>query len=180
MKVKFNNMVTPEMILNRLPPSLDEYQLIIEHQFVPDIVTEIQRAHRRFAGFYDQFSDLFYNRNPGIVADNLWNFCRKYLRYQEQPKEWQSSLMPQGIIDLGYQGEGVDCKHYSLFSAGVLGSLNRLYDCRFEAKFYFVAYRKVKEPYHVYVSVFDRDAEIWLDPTPGGGGTPTLIIAKPL
>jgi hypothetical protein len=173
-------MVTPEMVLSRLPPSLGEYQLIKERQFVPDIVTEVRKSHRMFGSFYDQFSDLFYNRNAGVVADNLYDFCKKYLHYKEQPKEWQSSLMPQGIIELGYQGSGVDCKHYSLFCAGVLGSLNRLYDCCFEGYFYFVGYDGAREPYHVYVTVMDATCEIWIDPTPGSGGKPSLIIPKPL
>lgn len=173
-------MVTPEMIMLRLPPSLGEYRLIKQHQYVKDIVTEVRTAHRMFGSFYDQFSDLFYNRNAGIVTDDLYNFCHKYLRYKEEPKEWQSALMPQGIIEQGYRGEGVDCKHYSLFSAGVLGSLNRMYGCCFVGKFLFVGYGGAKEPYHVYVSVLDSDTEIWLDPTPGSGSTPTLIIEKPL
>lgn len=174
-------MVTPEMIMERLPESLGEYELLKATQYVPDIVKEVQRAHRMFAGFYDRFSDLFYNTDPGIVADSLHDFCKKYLRYKEQPKEFQSSLMPHGIIQLGYQesNTGVDCKHYSLFSAGVLGSLNRLYGCCFVSAFYFVGYDGAKEPYHVFVSVQDSDYEIWLDPTPGSGGTPTLIIPKP-
>ena len=173
-------MVTPEMVLSRLPPSLGEYQLIKETQYVLDIVSEVRKAHKMFGSFYDQFADLFYNRNPGIVTDNLYHFCKKYLRYFEQPKEWQSSLMPQGIIELGYQGNGVDCKHYSLFCAGVLGSLNRLYNCCFVARYLFVGYGGAKEPYHVYVSVRDRENDIWLDPTPGSGGTPTLIVEKPI
>lgn len=173
-------MVTPEMVLQRLPASKGEYELIKERQYVPDIVTEVRKAHRMFGSFYDQFSDLFYNRYPGIVSDNLYNFCKQYLRYKEQPKEWQSSLMPQGIIELGYQGDGVDCKHYALFCAGVLGSLNRLYGCCFEGYFYFVGYDGAQEPYHVYVAVMDEKCETWIDPTPGSGGVPSLIIAKPL
>jgi len=173
-------MVTPEMVLTRLPASLGEYELLKERQYVPDIVSEVRKAHRMFGSFYDQFSYLFYNRNPGVVADNLYDFCRKYLRYKEEPKEFQSSLMPQGIIELGNQGKGVDCKHYALFIAGVLGSLNRLYDCCFEGYFYFVGYDGAREPYHVYVTVLDEKCEIWIDPTPGSGGTPSLIIAKPL
>lgn len=174
-------MVTPEMILSRLPAYQDEWYLINEHQYVPDIMREVATAHKLFAAYYDKFADLFYNADPLTVADNLYAFCKTYLRYKEEPVKAQTTCLPTGILHRGYvTGEGVDCKHYALFSAGVIGSLNRLYQCCFEAKFYYVAYRRVKEPYHVFVVVKDSDSDIWLDPTPGSGGEPTLVIEKPV
>lgn len=169
------------MILARLPAYTDQWELVKQTQYVPDIIKEVGKAHRMFSGYYDQFSDLFYNRDPAIVADNLYDFCRQYLKYKEEVVGRQTSALPTGILHRGYiTGEGVDCKHYALFNAGVIGSLNRLYDCCFEAKYLFVGYGRAKEPYHVYVSVKDSENDIWLDPTPGSGGTPTLIVEKPL
>jgi hypothetical protein len=43
-----------------------------------------------------------------------------------------------------------------------------------------VGYDGAREPYHVYVTLMDVASEIWIDPTPGSGGKPSLIIAKPL
>lgn len=171
-------MVTPDMVLDRLPVYLDKWQLIKESQYVPDIIKEVVTANRLFAGFYDKFSYLFYDPNPGVVADNLYEFCRKYIMYQEESVNRQTSAIPSGILVRGYG----DCKHYALFCGGVLGSLNRLYDCSFECRFMFVGYRKAREPYHVFVSVADseRGTEIWIDPTPGSGGTPTIVIEKPI
>lgn len=174
-------MVTPTMILNRLPPYLDEWQLIKETQYVPDIMKEVKNAHTLFSGYYDKFSDLFYKPDPVAIADDLYEFCKKYLKYKEEPIKIQTSALPSGIIERGYvTGEGVDCKHYALFCAGVLGSLNRMYRCFCEASFYFVAYGGASEPYHVFVCLKDSENDIWLDPTPGSGGTPTLIIEKPI
>ncbi len=169
-------MVTPDMILLRLPPYQDDWELIKKEQYVPDIVNEICAAHRLYADYYDAFSDLFYSSDPGLVADRLYSFCKNYILYREESKEVQTSALPTGILQRGYG----DCKHYALFSAGVIGSLNRLYNCCFCAFFYFVGYRKAEEPYHVFVSILDGDKEIWLDPTPGSGGTPTLIVPKEL
>lgn len=169
-------MVTPDMILARLPPYQDEWQLVKSEQFVPDIIREICTAHRMYGGYYDKFSDLFYSADPGTVADRLYSFCKSYIEYQEESVDHQTSAIPTGIL---YRGRG-DCKHYALFTAGVIASLNRLYGCCFEAYFYFVGYRRAKEPYHVYVSVIDAETEIWVDPTPGSGGTPTLKVQKPV
>jgi|SRR5688500_17778266 len=169
-------MVTPDMILDRLPPYLDEWELIKREQYVPDIINEICTAHQMYGAYYDAFSDLFYSTDPETVADRLYSFCKTYITYQEETVDNQTSAVPTGIL---HRGHG-DCKHYALFTAGVIGSLNRLYNCCFDAYFYFVGYRRAKEPYHVYVSIMDSEQEIWLDPTPGSGGTPTLVVPKPV
>lgn len=171
-------MITPEKILLRLPPYLDEWELVTQTQYVPDIIKEVCTAHTLFESHYDKFSDLFYDTDATVVTNRLHEFCKRYIRYQEESVKMQTSAIPAGIL---YRGYG-DCKHYSLFCAGVLGSLNRLYGCCFVSAFYFAGYRRAKEPYHVFVSVVDsaNDTEIWLDPTPGSGGIPTLIVAKPV
>lgn len=171
-------MITSEMILQRLPPYLDEWELVKETQYVPDIINEVCTAHKLFSGHYDRFSELFYDTDPAVVCDNLYDFCRRYIRYREESVKEQTSAVPAGILTRGHG----DCKHYALFCAGVIGSLNRLYGCCFVGSFYFVAYRRAKEPYHVFVSVKDseNDTEIWIDPTPGSGGKPTLIVSKPV
>jgi len=166
-----------ENVLGRLPAYQDKWTLVKEEQYVPDIVNEVCTAHRLFGWYYDRFSDYFYSADPSVVADRLYDFCKKNISYKEESVDFQTSAIPAGILSRGYG----DCKHYALFSAGVISSLNRLYHCCFEAYFYFVGYRRVKEPYHVFVSIVDSDnSEIWIDPTPGSGGTPTLIVPKPV
>lgn len=172
--IKSESMVTPEMILARLPPYNDEWELIKKTQYVPDIIGEVCTAHFLFAGYYDLFSDLFYDPNPSVVSENLYSFCKRYILYREESVKRQTSALPTGIIHRGFG----DCKHYAIFNAGVIGSLNRLYDCCFVSRFCFVGYGKAKEPYHVFVSILDEDTNIWIDPTPGSGGTPTLIVEK--
>lgn len=169
--------VTQNSVLACLPPYRDEWVMIKKDQFVPDIIQEIGNAHRLYGKHYDMFSYLFYTRDPDRLANTLYWFCKDNIRYKEEPKEMQTTALPAGILERGYG----DCKHYALFTAGVIGSLNRLYGCCFEAYFYFAAYKKdVDEPYHVYVSLIDGSTEIWIDPTPGSGGTPTLLKRKPV
>lgn len=172
-------MVTPDMILARLPSYRDEWELVTSRQYVPDIINEVCQAHRLFGWCYDRFADLFLNTDPLKVADNLYDFCHRYLVYKEESVKVQTSSIPTGIIERGYvTGQGVDCKHYALFCAGVISSLNRLYNCCFEAAFMFVGYDGATEPYHVFVKVKDADFDIWLDPTPGSGGTPSIVQEK--
>lgn len=170
-------MVTREMVLSRLPAYRDEWELITKEQYVPDIIREVCTAHSLFGCYYDTFSDLFYSPDPGQVAETLHRFCKNYIRYKVESVKRQTSAVPQGILHRGYG----DCKHYALFSAGILSSLNRLYGCCFDAAFLFAGYEGAKEPYHVYVSLQESgDSEIWIDPTPGSGGTPTLLVEKTL
>jgi hypothetical protein len=169
-------VVSANAVLSRLPPYADEWELIKKDQYVPDIIKEVSTAHKIFAGYYDQFADLFYDTDPLVVADSLYAFCKENIQYREEDVNFQTSALPTGIL---YRGYG-DCKHYALFAAGVIGSLNRLYGCCFNAEFCFVGYRGATEPYHVFVSVKDDDVDIWVDPTPGSGGTPTLVIKKPV
>lgn len=171
-----NGMVTADKVLSRLPPYRDEWELVKNRQYVPDIINEICYAHWLYGWYYDTFSEYFYDPDPLVVADRLFSFCKSYISYWEESVDNQTSAIPTGIL---YRGYG-DCKHYALFNAGVIGSLNRLYGCCFDAHFCFVGYGRAKEPYHVYVSIDDGDQEIWLDPTPGSGGTPTVIVRKPV
>lgn len=165
------------MVLSRLPQYRDEWELIKNTQYVPDIIKEVCAAHRLFAHYYDQFSYLFYTTDPEQLGEALHRFCKNYISYREESVEYQTSAIPQGILERGWG----DCKHYALFNAGVIGSLNRLYGCCFDAAFYFAGYRGAQEPYHVFVSIQESaDSEIWIDPTPGSGGTPTLLIEKPV
>ena len=170
------SMVLPEQILSALPPYRDEWDLIKENQYVPDIIKEVCEAHKLYGRYYDLFSHYFYQPTPWKIAVGLYEFCESYIRYKEEPKEDQTSALPTGIIIRGYG----DCKHYSLFCAGVIGSLNRLYGCCLDANFCFVGYGQAVEPYHVFISVEDIEGPIWLDPTPGSGGTPSVCILKPV
>lgn len=168
-------MAHVEQILCRLPPYRDQWELVTDEQYVPDIINEVCTAHRLFGWYYDQFSDYFYSEYPQTVADRLYDFCKRNIEYREESVDFQTSAIPTGILSRGYG----DCKHYALFTAGVIASLNRRYHCCFDANFFFVGYGKAKEPYHVFVSMNDDDGtEMWIDPTPGSGGMPTLIVSK--
>lgn len=167
-------MITSQEILELLPVYRDQWEVVKQRQYVKDIIREMLTAQRLFAPYYDCFSYLFYTPDTDKLARVLFNFCRDNIEYQEETEADQTSAIPAGILKRGYG----DCKHYALFCAGVLGSLNRLYGCGLKWCFCFAAYNGSDEPYHVFVSLNDGQEDIWIDPTPGAGADPTLLIQK--
>lgn len=165
-------------VLHRLPDYRDQWEMVVKRQDVDDIIAEIVGCQKRFAKYYDKFSGLFLRDSVADIAGELYDFCVHNIDYREETVKVQSSAIPTGII---LRGMG-DCKHYALFIGGVLGSLNRLYRAGINWCYYFAAYKPgEKEPYHVFVSVYDPVSgdELWIDPTPGASEKePTLLIPK--
>lgn len=167
--------VTREKILRRLPAYEDKWQLIADKQYVPDIMNEIMTSHHLFSGYYDKFSSLFFCSSLNCLADSLYYFCRDNIRYKEETEKRQTTALPTGFLERGYG----DCKHYALFCAGVIDSLNRTMGLGIDWWYYFAGYDGAKEPYHVFVAVRDKGEEIWIDPTPGAAENyPTLLIKR--
>lgn len=167
-------MVCSEDILSRLPPFRDEWVLVKEEQYVPDIMRDIIAKHRQFRGYYDEFSYLFYDKNVSVIADNLYDFCKREIDYEEETVDFQTTAIPQGILTRGFG----DCKHYASIIGGVIDSLNRTMGCGIEWCYMFAGYDGADEPYHVFVQVKDHNEFLWIDPTPGAGGTPSILIQK--
>lgn len=164
------------MILERLPAYRDEWLLVNPDQYVTDIIKDITYRHRVYGGYYDMFSDLFYTTDADELSDTLYHFCKDNITYKEEKKERQTTGVPQGILT---RGTG-DCKHYALFTGGVIASLNRVCGCCFRGDFVFVGYGKALEPYHVFTKVFDKveNEDIWIDPTPGSAGGSISVIEQ--
>jgi hypothetical protein len=168
--------VTCKQILQRLPPYRDQWELVKDRQYVPDIMEEILRAHREFGGYYDKFSSLFFTTDLDALADNLFYFCKGNIAYREENERRQTTALPTGFLTRGYG----DCKHYALFSAGVLDSLNRQMGLGLDWWYCFAGYDGADEPYHVFVAMRDaKGGEVWIDPTPGAASNvPTLLIKR--
>lgn len=153
-----------ETLLERLPPYRDEWVLIHPAQSVKDIIREALEAHKEFAPYYDNIALFFDADTIEEIAENLYNFCKANIRYQEETEDEQTTALPSGILTRRVG----DCKHYSGFSAGVLDALTRLTDKKINWCYRFASYDILKQtPHHVFVVVKDGDDEIWIDPTPG-------------
>jgi hypothetical protein len=166
--------VTSEAILKQLPPYNDKWELINPYQYVPDIINEVCHAQTEFGAYYDMFSYMFLVGNAEDIAECLYQFCKRNIRYKEETVQRQTTALPTGILTRGYG----DCKHYALICAGVIASLNRMYGACIDWCFCFAGYGGATEPYHVFVSVNYRGEELWLDPTPGSGGNPSVLIRR--
>jgi len=169
-------MITASDILSRLPPYRDEWVLVKEDQYVADIISDMIRRHKQFEKYYDRFSYLFHSKNPDQLAEKLFKFCQDNIAYKEEPKEFQTTSLPTGLLIRGFG----DCKHFAGFCAGVIDSLNRICGTVYEWCYLFAGYDGAAEPYHVYVGLFDPQSgeDIWIDPTPGEAGEISVLLSK--
>jgi hypothetical protein len=149
----------PQLILDALSPFRYEREVIVPgNQKTDDIIKQVCRAHLRCKKDYDLITRFF---EGGSVPKKLFDFCKKKLTYNEEEGADQTTRSPAGILELS-KTEGVDCKHYAGWIAGILDALNRKgYD--FNWCYRFVSYTKKQKADHVYVVLSD---DFWLDPTP--------------
>jgi hypothetical protein len=166
--------VTATQILGLLPPDQDKWILVKEKQYVNDIMKDICTAHKLYGHYYDAFSYLFYDSDVDEIGEKLYRFCKNNIQYSEESVHSQTTAIPTGILNRGYG----DCKHYALFVSGVLASLNRMYGMGIKWYYCFAGYGEAKEPYHVFVALDLGNEELWIDPTPGAGGEPSVLIRK--
>lgn len=159
----FHEMIEKNEVLSRLPEYQDKWFLVTKNQEISDIINEMMEAHRTYAPYYDRIAFLFYDPDIDKLCDNLFSFVQKNIRYEEESDKQQTTKLPSGML---LDGKG-DCKHYASFIAGVLGALKRA-GCDLNYCYRFASYRIFdKEPHHVFVVVFDKDEEHWIDPVPG-------------
>jgi hypothetical protein len=156
-------MVTWKELLPLLPPFQDDVKLIVQDQGVEDIIRQVIRVHKKFAGDYLLIADKFSRSTVERTCKALFDFCVKNLNYKAEPVKTQTTMSPAAIL----LSDDVDCKHYANFTAGVLDALNRTEGAGIDWCFRFASYGLIDQRIqHVYVVVFDGDEEIWIDPAP--------------
>lgn len=144
-------------MIDVLPPFERKRDVIVYgRQTVKQIVTEVLNAHDRYADDYDQLVDFF----QGNAPRKLFDFCKQYLSYKEEPDTDQTTKSPAALL----QSNTNDCKHYACFIGGVLDALNRTGEYDYDWSYRFVNYKQgKKQADHVFVVV---DHDLWIDPTP--------------
>jgi hypothetical protein len=159
--------VSKETLLAELPPCTDEWVIISDDQRVKDIMKELLNAYPQFAKFYDKIGEFFEGNTIRETCDNLFDFCKKELRYSEETEDWQTSALPTGILTRGF----CDCKGYASFIGGCLGAIARATGDPIDWEFCFASYREnQRQPYHVFIIVHTDQGPLWVDPTPGADG----------
>lgn len=154
-------MVSIEKIRQLLPPYKGKQVLITNNQDTKDIINLMVNSHLEYKEDYDQISHLFDLWDVYDACAAIWNFLKFQLFYKAEPIDYQSAANPSAIVHTGFT---VDCKHLSLFSAGVVDSLCRLYEFPGTWAFRFVSESRNKDITHVFVVVFVDGKEIWIDP----------------
>lgn len=156
-------MLTTAAVLKLLPKFGNKKELVTWRQSVDRLMTEIVKAHNDFKEDYYLIDRLFDTGDIYTTSEKLWDFCKYNLRYKEESDESQSVKSPAGILQ---NNETVDCKHYSLFIAGVLDAISEYDDVDGWEWFYrFACYDSSKIPCHVFVVVKQQNGkEIWIDP----------------
>jgi hypothetical protein len=153
-------MVTPTDLLSRLPVFLGNRDIISEDQSTKDIVNEVLTAHEIFSEDYDKIQALFLGGN---VEKKLFDFCKKYLPYNIESEDLQTTRSPAGLMAM--RNAGCDCKHYAGFIGGVLDAMNRAGVKKTNWFYRFASYDFFDEDVkHVFIIVKNDNGEIWIDP----------------
>lgn len=168
--------ITRDMLLDRLPPYVGASIVITQDQDVKDIIREILDAHSSFTSYYDRLAPYFEADTVAEICDGLQRFCVGEIEYREESRHDQTTALPTGILHNGFG----DCKHYASFCGGILSAISRTTGKKINWCYRFVSYKILEPtPYHVFVVVFDRGRQIWIDPTPGAEKmTPVWIVDK--
>jgi len=152
-------------LLRRLPPYQGKEIVIADEQTTKDIMSEILDAHNEFADHYDKISSFFWKGNAVNTARFIFQFLKQSVKYSVEPDSRQSVKSPAAIVATGIYKNGYnDCKHYSLFAAGVLDSLRRA-GKKINWFYRFANYKyTTSDPGHVFVVVVENGVEFWCDP----------------
>lgn len=155
----------PDQLLGVLAPFKNEAKLIVDEQTTADIIKMIQQAHTLHARDYDKIAASFWAGNVEATCKKIFNFLKRNVKYDIEPEDRQSVKSPAAILVTGGKFNGKnDCKHYSLFIAGILDALNRA-GKKIPWAYRFANYRLFQDsPHHVFVVANPGKNEIWIDP----------------
>ena len=152
-------------LLGILKPYTNNSNLLVKDQSTNDIIKEILEAHKKYASEYDKISEQFWKGNVKDTCKNLFKFLKKNVKYSIEPDSRQSVKSPSAILATGkYKDGGNDCKHFSLWQAGILDSLKRK-GYNVDWCYRFANYKIFQSmPHHVFIVVFINGKEYWCDP----------------
>jgi hypothetical protein len=153
------------MLLGILPPYQNKKYLLVNNQTTTDIIKQIIEAHKLYAKDYDKIAGYFWKGSVKKTCKYLFDFLKHNVKYSIEPDTHQSVKSPAAILATGMFAHGKnDCKHYSLFQAGVLDALRRM-GKKIDWAYRFANYKLLSTtPHHVFVVVTIDGVEYWCDP----------------
>lgn len=152
------------LIIQKLSPFEGRELKLVDQQTVTDIIPELLNAHKKYSSEYDKIYQYFLGNTPHQTLKNCWNFLKKNVRYRIESENRQKLCSPSAIVALG--NVGLDCKNYSLFTAGILAAANRSGVQKIPFCFRFASYRMFDPmPHHVFIVAYpNTKKEVWIDP----------------
>lgn len=154
-------MISKDELLQKLPPFLNNRTVIMDNQNVNDIITGILETHDKYKSEYDKISNYFLGKNINETAHNIWEFLKQNVPYRIESDNFQTLRSPSSIVS----GLPADCKTFSLFSLGILQSLQRkgLINCNLCYRF--AGYNDFNNDLeHVFAVINPKSQnEIWCD-----------------
>jgi hypothetical protein len=147
-------------LLGKLSPFQNKNVLLSDYQNSDDIIKQILKTHRRYENEYDKISPYFWKGSLKKSCKYIYNFLKNNIDYVIEPDTRQSVKSPAAIIATGYG----DCKHYSLFFAGLLDSWRRS-GKPINWAYRFANYKLFnRTPHHVFVVINPNTKnEVWCD-----------------
>ena len=156
-------MVSKNILIAKLDPFLGQKNVLVHNQDTKDIISGILNIHDKYRSEYDKIYKFFDGGSVDQTAYNVWEYLKDNFKYRIEPEDMQILRSPSAII--GSDKFGIDCKCYSLFSAGILDSYRRNTGKNFDLAFRFASYDPFDTtPQHVFVVVKDGGNEYWIDP----------------
>jgi len=152
-------------LLGKLTPFTNKSSLLVDNQNTTDIIKQIIETHNLYKKDYDKIAGYFWKGNTKETCKYLFNFLKDNVKYSIEPDSRQSVKSPSAILATGRFSNGYnDCKHYSLFQAGVFDALNRM-GKKIDWCYRFANYKIFSTtPHHVFVVVKIKGIEYWCDP----------------
>jgi hypothetical protein len=134
--------------------------MLKKKQYVPDIIRMMPQKFKDCRPYYDKIAVFFDSDEADQIAENIWAFLKSQMTYVEEDEDRQVISTPKTMLQRGT----VDCKGYSLFTAGVIDSLNRETGADIPWCFRFVPSRILGTSIgHVFVVLYPGEDEIWVD-----------------
>ena len=147
-------------LLSKLDSFKNNQKIISYDQSTNDIINAILKQHKKSERDYDKLFYFFDCGNYYDTAKKVFNFLKNNIEYQIEPDELQTVKTPAAILAT----KNGDCKHMSLFIAGILDSYRRNTGEIFDLCYRFAAYDGSKTPEHVFVVINPGTKnEIWCD-----------------
>lgn len=153
--------ISRSAILRKIPAFTGQRKLVRTNQNVNDIVKEIHFAHGFFHSDYKHIALAFWAGSVQATAKKIFRFLKNNVAYRIEPDYRQTTRSPAAILASGHG----DCKHYALWTAGIISTIAEQLNRPVDWCFRFASYRfGDRTPQHVFVVVKNGDREFWIDP----------------